>query len=180
MALVASSFVACSSSAVTPVDDAGAATDARTATDTSTVSTPDAATAVDAAVAPPGPTEFPAFEGAFVTYANGGKFFGYKGVAKDVDTDSSKVDVNIYTAYFNDSGNRFVITLPARTPGTLDLSGTVKVEISVPQGADRVEGALTAGKIEVVEATDKKIKARFYGETAGVKFHGAVDATLVP
>mgnify|MGYP003377191402 CR=1 FL=1 len=176
-------FSACSSSpSVAPLDDDAGAADARPTSTTDAVSTsaPDSAPAPDAAVAPPGPTEFPAFEGAFVTYANGGKFFGYKGVAKDVDTDSSKVETNVYTAYFNDSGNRFIITLPNRTAGTFDLSATVKVEVSVAQGAERAEGVLAGGKLELVEATDKKIKARFYGDTGGVKFHGAVDATLVP
>lgn len=175
-------FAACSSTPTAPADDAGTTTDARTTpTGTgTTTATPDSAPPADAAVAPPGPTEFPAFEGAFVAYANGGKLFGYKGVAKDVDTDSSKVETNVYTGYFNDSGNRFVITLPNRTAGSFDLSPTVKVEVFVAQGGERAEGALAGGKLEVVEATDKKIKARFYGDTGGVKIHGAVDAVLVP
>ncbi len=175
---------ACSSDS-TPASDAGTTTDGQVSpTDAQTAadgSTPDTSTpAKDAAVPPPGATEFPAFEGAFVAYANGGKFFGYKEVAKDVDLDASKVTGNVYTAFFNDSGNRFVVTLPARTAGTFDLSATVKVEVSIALGADRAEGALANGKIEVVEAGDKKLKARFYGDTGGVKVHGAMDATLLP
>jgi hypothetical protein len=185
VASVSALFVACSSSpAVAPIDDdAGTTGDSGTTPVDSTA--PDAATVdaqqPDSAVPPPGPTEFPAFEGAFVAYANGGKFFGYKGVAKDVDTDSSTVAAatNVYTVFFNDSANRVTITLPARTPATLDLSATAKVDVVVV-GQDRLAGELAGGKIEIVEATDKKIKARFYGDTGGVKVHGAVDAIVVP
>lgn len=137
----------------------------------------------DAAVPPPGPTELPSFEGALVLYANGGKFFGYKAVARSVDLDASKVDpaTNTYSAYFDDSTNRVVVTLPSRTPGTLDLSagGPAKVDV-LAVGDDRAEGLLTGGKLEVVEATDKKLRARFYGDVGGVKVHGALDAVLVP
>ncbi len=178
--------VACSSSpAVAPIDDDAGSTSDSSTTPTDSSTTQDASTAdvqePDSAVPPPGPTEFPAFEGAFVAYANGGKFFGYKGVAKDVDTDSSTVvaATNVYTVFFNDSANRVTITLPARTPATLDLSATAKVEVVVV-GQDRLAGELAGGKIEIVEATDKKIKARFYGDTGGVKVHGAVDAVVVP
>lgn len=174
---------ACSSSETAPPEgDAGTSTPtyARAATDTGTAPPASSEPPKDAAVPPPGPTEFPAFEGAFVFFANGGPFFGVKEVAKDVDTDSSKVAGNVYSGYFNDSGARFVITLPARTPGTLDLSATAKVEVSLARGADRTTGELANGKVEVVEATDKKLKVRFYGDTSGVKVHGAVDAMLVP
>ncbi len=166
--------------------DASSASDAKAPPDATPpdadAAQPDAAQP-DAAMAPPGPTELPAFEGALVTYANGGKFFGYKAVARTVDPDASKVDVptNVYTAYFDDSTNRVFVTLPNRTPATLDLSATgpAKVDLGFG-GADRVEGLLTSGKLEVVEATDKKLKARFYGEVAGVKVHGAIDAVLAP
>jgi hypothetical protein len=183
LAFAALAVPACGSSETAPpADDAGTSTptDARAATDTGTAPPASSEPPKDAAVPPPGPTELPAFEGAFVFFANGGPFFGVKEVAKDVDTDSSKIAANVYTGYFNDSGARFVITLPARTPATLDLSATAKVEVSLPRGADRTTGELSNGKLEIVEATDKKLKARFYGETSGVKVHGAVDATLVP
>lgn len=137
----------------------------------------------DAAVPPPGPTEFPAFEGALVLYANGGKFFGYKAIAKSLDTDASKVEAatNTYSAYFDDSANHVLVTLPNLTPGTLDLTagGLAKVDVLVV-GDDRAEGLLTAGKLEVVEATNKKVRARFYGEVGGVKVHGALDVVLAP
>lgn len=187
IALVSASLVgvACSSSDPAPADDAGTTTDGQTTpTDGQTTPTDGGAdTAVpprDAAVPPPGATEYPAFEGKFVAYANGGSFFGYKEVANDVDTDASKVAGTVYTAYFNDSGNRFVVTLPNATPGTYDLSPTVKVEVTIVSGSNRVEGALAGGKIEVVEAGAKTLKARFYGDTSGVKVHGAIEAALVP
>jgi len=185
LALVGALVAACSSDAT--VTDAGTTADASTPQDGSTSTpsdasaTPDTATPPrDAAVPPPGPTEFPAYEGSFVVYANGGKFFGFKEVAKDPDTDASKVTGTVYTAFFNDSGSRFIVTLPNATAGTYDLSPTVKVEVTVVSGAERAEGALANGKIEVAEAGAKKLKARFYGDVGGVKVHGAVDATLVP
>lgn len=184
-------LASCSSTpAAEPAGDASSPLDAATSLDAT--SPPDAAPAEagppdaarpDAAVPPPGPTDFPAFEGALVLYANGGKFFGYKAVARSVDGDASKVDpaTNTYSAYFDDSANRVVVTLPNRTPGTLDLSagGPAKVDVLVV-GDDRAEGLLTGGKLEVVEATDKKLRARFYGDVGGVKVHGALDAVLAP
>ncbi|MBK6464623.1 MAG: hypothetical protein IPF92_27010 [Myxococcales bacterium] len=187
-ALVDCSSTAAPATPATPAD-AAPAVDASgpepDATSPADAGAPDAARP-DAAVPPPGPTSFPAFEGGLVLYANGGKFFGYKAVAKSVDADASKVDAPTppsvaYYAYFDDSANRVVIALPNRTPGTLDLASgePAKVDVLVV-GDERAEGLLTGGKLEVVEATDKKLRARFYGDLGGVKVHGALDAVLSP